>query len=212
MFHAVGALGDAASADDPLKAAGFWEQRMLNCLQENWFFTDQTSYVRIPHLVHRSRAKGLLAQGNASDAILEVRHCQQMWPGELNVVEECIPLLDASGRKADADELFDSAYSRIEKTCRLFPNSALHHNNLAWLSAKCQRRLDEALVHVQRALELAPDSAQYIDTLAEVHFQRGEIAKAIEQAKRCIEIEPDTEFYQKQLERFSAAMPSSSEN
>ncbi|MBP90070.1 MAG: hypothetical protein CMJ64_25740 [Planctomycetaceae bacterium] len=205
MFHAVGALGDAVSAEDPLKASGFWEQRMLNCLQENWFFTDQTSYVRIPHLVHRSRAKGLLAQGNASGAILEVRHCQQIWPGELNVVEECIPLLDAGGRKADADELFTEAYSRIEKTCRLFPNSALHHNNLAWLAAKCQRRLDKALIHVERALELAPDSAQYIDTLAEVHFQRGDIDEAIEQAERCIELEPDTEFYQQQLKRFEEA-------
>ena len=205
MFHAVGALGDAVSADDPLRAAGFWEQRMLNCLQENWFFTDQTSYIRIPHLVHRSRAKGLLAQGNASDAISEVRLCQKVWPGELNVVEECVPLLDAKGWKTDADELFNEAYTRIEKNCRLFPNSALHHNNLAWLSAKCQRRLDEALVHVQRALELAPESAQYIDTLAEVYFQLDDIDKAIENAKRCLELEPDSEFYQKQLERFEAA-------
>lgn len=205
MFAAVGALGDAASAKDPLRAAGYWEQRMLNCLQEAWYFTDQSSYVRIPHLVHRVRAKGLLEQGNASDAIQEVRMCQQIWPGELNVIEECVPLLDKHGRRADADELFARAYAVVEKNCLMFPNSALHHNNLAWMSAKCSRRLDEALVHIERALEIVPDSAQYIDTLAEVHFQRGDLDKAIESAKRCIELDPNTNFYQKQLERFEKA-------
>lgn len=205
MFHAVGALGDAASGKEPLKAAAFWEQRMLNCLQENWYFTDQTSYVRIPHLVHRVRARGLLAQGNASDAVHEVRFCQQIWPGELNVIEECVPLLDSLGRKAEADELFDRAFAAVEGNCRLFPNSAFHHNNLAWVAAKCNRRLDDALAHVQRAVEIAPDSAQYIDTLAEVHFRRGNIDRAIENAKRCIELDPDTDFYKQQLERFEKA-------
>ena len=205
MFAAVGALGDAVSAKDPLKAAAYWEQRMLNCLQEAWYFTDQSSYVRIPHLVHRIRAKGLLEQGDASNAIQEVRFCQQIWPGELNVVEECVPLLDARGRQTDADELFEQAYSVVEKNCRMFPNSALHHNNLAWMSARCSRRLDEALFHVQRALEIVPDSAQYIDTLSEVHFQRGDIDKAIENAKRCIELDPETDFYKQQLARFEKA-------
>jgi tetratricopeptide (TPR) repeat protein len=205
MFDAVGALGDAASVKEPLKAAALWEQRMLNCLQENWFFVDQTSYVRIPHLVHKARAKGLLDEGKVDEAIDQLRMCQQIAPANLAVAEEFVIGLEEAGKTDAANEVFERAYSMIEETCQLFPNSPLHHNNLAWTAAKCKRRLDDALSHVQRAIELAPDTAQYVDTLAEVHFQQGNIDQAIENAKRCVELEPDTDFYQQQLARFLKA-------
>ncbi len=205
MFHAVGSLGDAAQAQQPLVAANLWEQRMLNCLQENWFFTDQASYVRIPHQVHRARAKGLFDGEKVEEAIDELRMCLIIWPADLNVAEEFVPKLDQAQQREFADELFGRAYQGVEEICRLFPKSALHHNNLAWLAARCQRRLDEALIHINLALELAPNSAQYLDTLAEVYFQQGHVDRAIETAKRCIELDPDNAFYQEQLQRFLAA-------
>ncbi|HRX79309.1 MAG TPA: tetratricopeptide repeat protein, partial [Pirellulaceae bacterium] len=79
------------------------------------------------------------------------------------------------------------------------------HNNAAWLAAKCKRRLDEALVHVNRAIELVPNEAQYIDTLGEVYFQQGKTDLAIDCAKQCVELEPNTSFYQEQLKRFQTS-------
>jgi tetratricopeptide (TPR) repeat protein len=205
MFHAIASLSQAVGADDPVRAAAYSEQRMLNCLQELWHFTDQGSYVRIPLEVHRNRAKGLLKQHQLNEAIDELRMCQQIWPGELNIPEAFVPQLDEVGQTAAADELFNRAYELIDETCGIFPNSALHHNNAAWLAAKCKRRLDEALVHVDRAIELVPNEAQYIDTRGEVYFQQGKTDLAIECAKQCIELEPSTAFYQEQLTRFQAA-------
>ncbi|MCA9121791.1 MAG: hypothetical protein H6822_07120 [Planctomycetaceae bacterium] len=205
MFHAIATLSQSVAAKDPLQAAAYAEQRMLNCLQELWHFTDAASYVRIPFEVHRDRAKGLLEQDDISDAIGDLRMCQKIWPGDLNIPETFVPQLDRLLRTEAADELFDKSYELINEACNLFPNSALHHNNAAWLAAKCKRRLEDALAHANRALELVPNEAQYIDTLGEVYFQLDKNELAIDCAKKCIELEPNVTFYQEQLARFQAA-------
>ena len=123
----------------------------------------------------------------------------------MSIPEAFVPRLDEAGKTEAADELFTRSYELIDETCEMFPNSALHHNNAAWLAARCKRRLDDALAHINRALELVPNQAQYIDTLGEVYFQQGKIDLAIDCAKQCIELEPKTAFYQKQLTRFQAA-------
>ena len=207
MFNAIASLSQSVSAEDPLRAAAYSEQRMLNCLQELWHFTDQGSYVRIPLEVHHTRAKGLLKMERISEAIDELRICQRIWPAELNIPEVFVPQLDKLWQTEAADELFKRSYELIDETCGIFPNSALHHNNAAWLAAKCNRRLDDALIHVNRAIELTPDEAQYIDTLGEVYFKQGKINLAIDCAKQCIELQPDMSFYKEQLTRFQAAMP-----
>jgi hypothetical protein len=51
---------------------------------------------------------------------------------------------------------------------------------------------------------LEPNIAGYLDTLAEVHFRRGDAAKAVEFAQRCLELDPRNTNYQQQLERFRA--------
>ncbi len=195
MFHAIASLSQAAAAEDPLRSAALAEQRMLNCLQESWHFTDQASYVRIPLEVHQTRAKGLFKKGYFDDAIAELRMCQRIWPGELSLPETFIPQLDEAGRTEVADELFSRAYELADEACGIFPNSALHHNNAAWLAARCNRRLDDALAHVNRAIELVPNQAQYIDTLGEVYFRQGKMELAVDCAKQCIELEPNTAFF-----------------
>jgi hypothetical protein len=87
--------------------------------------------------------------------------------------------------------------------CRLL-RWARGHNDLAWLCARCRRHLDQGLTHAQTAVALAPTSAPYLDTLAEVHFPRGDQAKAIELMQRCLELVPGRDFYRGQLKRFQA--------
>ena len=60
------------------------------------------------------------------------------------------------------------------------------------------------LAHARKAVELEPGNAGYLDTLAEVHFQRGDQAEAIRLMRRCLELTPDRDYYQRQLKRFQA--------
>lgn len=87
------------------------------------------------------------------------------------------------------------------------PNNAELHNNLAWLLAVSRFELDEAMNLAQRAVQLEPRQPAYIDTLAEVYFQKGDRAKALELIGRCLELEPESEYFRAQQERFREGDP-----
>jgi tetratricopeptide (TPR) repeat protein len=76
-------------------------------------------------------------------------------------------------------------------------------NNLAWMYTQCERELDRALELSQRAVQLAPSSAVYLDTLAEVHFRRGNSQKAVELMRECVYLDPREPHYRENLDRFS---------
>jgi tetratricopeptide (TPR) repeat protein len=112
--------------------------------------------------------------------------------------------LEAAGQRKMADDLFDEQFQMHVQWCADWPDSALLNNNLAWLAARCGRRLDDALRHAERAVELEPNAA-HLDTLAEVHFRRGDRERAIEYSQRAVALEPRNQSLAGQLERFRTA-------
>jgi tetratricopeptide (TPR) repeat protein len=198
-------LGNALNGVDYLEAAAQWESMLLSCLKTSSAFVKIEGYVQIPHLIHKTRARGLLATGRTEEAIEELRLSHAIWPTNVSLVEDMVPLLDAAGGNEAGDELFTATFERLQRICDDFPQSATHHNNLAWMSARCDRELDNALKHALRAVQLDPDNCAYLDTLAEVHFRRGNVREAIRYARQCLEADPDNEHYQQQMDRFRAA-------
>ena len=77
-------------------------------------------------------------------------------------------------------------------------------NALAWFAATQDLHLDEALVAAQRASALEPKDSNILDTLAEVHFRRGEVDEAIAAMTRALAISPDDAYLKGQLARFQA--------
>jgi tetratricopeptide (TPR) repeat protein len=205
VLSAVRDLGNIAEEHDLLAAADYWEKMLLACLQVKFGFTQTEGYIHIPHLIQKTRAKALLTAGQVDAAIPIIQLAHSICPGDGEFIETVVPELEKSGRPELADQLFDRTYKIMAESCQLFTYSARARNDLAWMSARCNRRLDEALQFARRAIELSPKTASYIDTLGEVHFRRGEVAEAIECGERCLEIEPDNEGYQKQLDRFRAS-------
>lgn len=70
------------------------------------------------------------------------------------------------------------------------PRSALAYNNLAWLSVERKTHLNEALVWAKKAVELAPSTAQFQDTLGWVYRARGEVDKAASVLEKASTIKP----------------------
>src|SRR5439155_20766797 len=83
-----------------------------------------------------------------------------------------------------------------------FPSSATYCNNAAWLAARAQRKLDEALTLAEKAVALAPDEPSYHDTLAEAHFQLGDRAAAIAAAQKALDLSPQNTFFATRLKHF----------
>jgi tetratricopeptide (TPR) repeat protein len=198
---------DALARKDYLAAAGFYERSLLDCLRAGTGFERTAAYVVVPSMVHRIRARGLLAAGRADEAREETRLALTASPGSVDVCIDLVPALEKAGRKREADDLFDQVFALYERLAADYPRFASGHNSLAWLAARCHRRLDRALEHAQRAVALAPKEAGYRDTLAEVHFQRGEKDRAIDLMKQCVALEPKNDYFRKQLRRFQAGDP-----
>ncbi len=113
-----------------------------------------------------------------------------------------MPELRKQGGEQEAELLYEMVYQANQEIISDFPQSAMHLNNIAWLSARCDRRLDEALKLAKKANKLRPDTASYVDTLGGVQFRLGKKDEAVECAKRCIALAPNNEFYKTQLKRF----------
>ncbi len=198
---------DAYQHKDLLRSADYQERAMLRVLRSYVKFVAQSAYVGVPAMIDRQRASGLLAAGKFDEAMALVAQCQEMLPGNVDLVIAVVPALEKRGKTREADQLFHKSVAVYEELCSAYPKCASAHNSIAWTAACCRRDLDNALEHARKAVELAPKNAGHLDTLSEVYFQRGDKAKAIEIEKKVIELEPGRAYFRKQLKRLEAGDP-----
>jgi tetratricopeptide (TPR) repeat protein len=126
-------------------------------------------------------------------------------PVSSDVVISLYPLLKEAGRDADAQSLFDAAYTESKVVLNGNPSDPEVNNNLAWLCARCNQRLPEALEMSQRAVNSEPDNGAFVDTLAEVHFRMGNFEQAAALEERAVKFRPTDLFMRSQLERFRSS-------
>jgi len=199
---AAHSLAARAESDDPAEAAALFEQSLLDDLRTNFHLLNDRDYLATPAKIHRLRAAAETDAGRFEAAEKHIRQALTALPGETDVSEEFVPRLQKAGRNQQADELFQQVYGRYSEAVQAWPECALLHNNLAWAAARCGRHLDEAQQHAERAVELAPDNASYLDTLAEAYFQLGDRESALRHSRRALQLRPDDEVLQQQLKRF----------
>jgi predicted Zn-dependent protease len=188
----------------PADAARYYRRLYLNLGLEGGAFIDDTANLRVPAWSHLYQGQALLAAGKLDAALEEGKVVLEYMPEEIGLVIDLVRAFDRAKRKADADRLFDEVYARLAGACKSAPKSAGCHNRLAWLGCRCARRLDAALEHAKTATTLMPDYAGYLDTLAEVHFQRGDQADAVSAMKRAVKLAGGQAYYAAQLKRIEA--------
>ena len=202
LIEALSKAGqEAARKRDYAEAASYWQRSMLACLQSGAVFVSQSSYILIPHMVHRYRAAGLIAAGKIDEAMKEIRICESILPGDITAAIELVPLLEKADRKKEADELFGRAMAFGERQCAEFPESVSAHNSVAWLLARRRRDLDKAFAHAEKGVALDGKNTAVMDTLAEVEFQRGNRQRAIDLMNQCIALEPNVARHKAALKR-----------
>lgn len=199
----LSALARGAAARKDYAAAADWYERLTaRLLADAKDFAETGGLIGVPALMHAHRARAALASGSLGIVKMEADSCLSLTPGNLEVALALVPELDRRGQKKDADELYTRVAGAYSRLCGEFPRSPLVHNAAAWLAAGCRRDLDAAIEHARTAVAQAPKNAGFLDTLAEVHFQRGEQAKAVELMNKCLTLEPRNTYFAKQLRRF----------
>lgn len=135
-------------------------------------------------------------------AIALARVCMEAFPEDISPAIELVSHLSDTGNVDPAQALFEDVRRYLDKRLAETPDDAETLNNFAWLSALTRQHLDRGLELAQKAVTLQPNTAAYLDTLAELKFVKGQQQEAIELMRACLRIEPDTEYYREQLKRF----------
>ena len=97
------------------------------------------------------------------------------------------------------------AWGAYQKMLKDYPASAEARHALATLAGRCGRKLDDGLKHGKAAVAADPGSPQYRESLAEVHFRRGERDAAVKRMQELLDEQPRHPLYRRQLARYRAA-------
>ena len=82
------------------------------------------------------------------------------------------------------------------------PEAADNCNQLAWLSANTDGKLDDALRLAKKAVELKPDNASYYDTLSRVYAAKEDFENAVKSESKAVQLEPHSKQIREQLESY----------
>ena len=103
------------------------------------------------------------------------------------------------GGEALARKDYAAAEQYLRRVVVLQPRNAVAANNLAWVMA--ERGVDGAVAMAERAVSLAPTSAQILDTLAKALAGAGHLDRAIEAQKKAISASAGAPFYRLNLSK-----------
>lgn len=147
-------------------------------------------------------------ENDRARSVAEIERIAAMPFADLSLADYFFAPMRAAGLVRQHDEVFDRLWQNLAKRIARYPDSDNTRNSAAWLASRANRHLDEAESYLQKALENNPRQAAYLDTMAEVHFARGDREKAVEFSARGLKEEPEDLQLVRQHERFkSGAFP-----
>ena len=97
------------------------------------------------------------------------------------------------GDYAIARKDYVSAEKSYNAVIKLQPNNAAALNNLAWVSGRLNK--PNAIELAEKALQIAPQQASFMDTLAVLLADKGDYAKALEWQNKAITAQPQNTLF-----------------
>ncbi|MEZ0265333.1 MAG: hypothetical protein ACAI43_11450 [Phycisphaerae bacterium] len=175
---------------------------MLTRVRGDRTFTGKDAEDMIWAEVHWHAFRAARAERDDARAAERAGRLLELLPDDEPIALEVLPWLVDRQRGADAAKLLAKPYASSKKRLSEKPDDPERMNNLAWLCARAGQNLDEALALATRATAAKPENYAYLDTLAEVHFRRGDRAKAVATERRALALKPDDPFLLEQIKRF----------
>lgn len=122
------------------------------------------------------RGDGHFGKLDFQTAAKDYQHAIQLAPKNAEAHLKLGMSLQAQQKPAAAEQHYLAAI-------QIDPRLAIAYNNLAWMAAKNRKRSPQAIRWAEKAVSLAPDSAEFHDTLGWSYYQAGKL----EQAKSTLE-------------------------
>ncbi len=165
-------------------------------------FVEGAGYISVPMSTKALRARESLRTGQREAAFRETKEVLTVMPGHVEFLVTIVPEFERDGKKDEAESLFRSVWAAYRKVIADYPESAWAYSSAAFAAAGCQRELDTALTYAKKAIALEPDVRTYAETLAEVHFRRGERDEAVRLLQPLATLDHRNAYYKRLLERY----------
>ena len=205
--RAASNLADLLYYQDPERSALYNERFLVECLNGHVPLPTITSASSTRGSIGSLRARSAISAGRIDEAVENMRALIDHQPSNSSLIEDLYPILVEAGRQKEADEFYEKLNQYGEDALALFPKSAQDLNSNAWLKSRCGKDLDTALERSARSNELSKNNFAYIDTLAEVYFQKGERDEAVKLSEQAVRLSGSGFLLSHQLERFKTAKP-----
>jgi TonB family protein len=137
-------------------------------------------------------ASVLARQNKPSEAETLLRKGVALSPANPNGHLELGGLLARQGRSKEAE-------AEYRKALELDPDNPLVLNNIAYAMVERNEKLDEALLMLRRAVDLAPHNGSFIDSLGWVYFKLGKLDEAQRYLTEAAELVPTSAAIQEHL-------------
>jgi len=154
----------------------------------------------------RSVIRGTPKAGNAyallSSALLHQKKYRQLLletETALGLAEVPVQLLFNRAAAFEGLKQYEKAAEQIRKLFVIEPDNIEALNFLGYLYAEQGIRLDEAKALILRALKQRPGNGYYLDSLAWVHYKRGEYNKALSLQRKAVGAIPDDPVMEEHL-------------
>jgi tetratricopeptide (TPR) repeat protein len=114
-------------------------------------------------------------------------------------------------RREKTSKLIKAAADVFRKQIQQSPEDSTPYNQFAWLVGNTEGDYAEALRYSQKSLELAPNSAGYLDTLGRCYYAAGDLDNAIKYQTQAVTLDPHSGAMQRQLALFKSALANKKE-
>lgn len=139
-------------------------------------------------LLH-SLALAYMAQNENDKAVENMRKALALNPKKDSYYFELGALMEKAGD-------YKGAMENMRQAIELNPLHSNAHNFLGYMYALEGRDLDQALVHLKKALTTQPRNGYFLDSLGWIYFKKGESKKALTQIQKAlIYTDPDPVLY-----------------
>ena len=116
---------------------------------------------------------------------------------------------DDEAYRKRARNLIKTSAAKLDITIKQIPRSPTAYNHWAWLIANTEGDFSKAVRYSRRSLELQPNTASYLDTLAHCYFATGDYENAVKYQQQAAELEPNTQTITRQFDFFKKALAES---
>jgi tetratricopeptide (TPR) repeat protein len=148
-------------------------------------------------------AQHLLGEGKRGEALTRL---EQGLKEDFADADVLIALYDLSENdpelRSKTQAWVAKAIAQYRKDVDAMPQDHQGYNQLAWLLANSGGSAEEAITLSHRSLELSPDTASYLDTLAHCYAADHNYAEAVKYQTRANQLDPHSGLIKKKLEVF----------